>query len=216
MTAVTNDTPESEAARVLIDRQMLDYRTAIPGVVVSVSADGTTVDVQPAVSMAQTLDGETKAVHMPVLQGVPLMVYGSAALGLFVCAPVRPGDDGLLIVCDRAIDNWQHGEGVSMAPLGPSPRHHDLTDAAFIPGLQRASGAIQGYPTSAIELRNRAGTCKLALNDSGITITAPAVTINAPVTATSVTAPTITSNGKVLATHTHPVTTAPGTTGAPS
>ena len=102
------------------------------------------------------------------------------------------------------------------APLGPSPRHHDLTDAAFIPGLQRASGAIPGYPTNALELRNRAGTCKLALNDSGITITAPAVTINAPVTATSVTAPTITSGGKVLATHTHPVTTAPGTTGAPS
>lgn len=216
MTTITHATQEAEAARVLFDRQALDLRTAIPCVVVAVAADGTSVDVQPAVSMLRTLDDVTQAVHMPVVQGVPLAVYGSTTLGLFACAPVRPGDDGLLVVCDRAIDNWQHGAGVAVPPDGPSPRHHDLTDAVFMPGLQRASGAIPGYPTAALELRNRAGTVKLSLSDAGIVITAPAVTINAPVTATSISSPSVISGGKTLSTHTHPVTTAPGITGAPS
>lgn len=168
MTYSASDTPEPEAARLLIDRQMLDYRTAIPGVVVAMSADGTTCDVQPAVNMAQTLDGKTQGIPMPVVRGVPLMVMGSAVAGFFVCIPVSVGDDGLLIVCDRAIDNWQGGEGTAMPPLSPSPRHHDMTDAVFYPGLQRASGSIPSYPFASIQIRNREGTASLTVHAGGV------------------------------------------------
>jgi len=172
MTTVTSDTDPAEAQRVMTDRQLLDLRTAIPGIVTAVSADGTTVDVQPAVSMTQRLESVNE-VRLPVLQGVPLQVLGSTTLGLFVVVPVSIGDEGLLVVCDRAIDNWQHGAGVNMTPDMATPRHHDLTDAIFIPGVQRASGAIPGFPTDAVQLRNRAGDCVLALSDTAIDAVVP-------------------------------------------
>lgn len=193
MTYSASDTPEAEAARLLVDRQMLDYRTAIPGVVVEVSADGTMCDVQPAVSMAQTLDGKTTAIPMPVVRGVPLMVMGSTTLGFFVCVPVQPGDDGLLIVCDRAIDNWQGGQGVSMPPLGPSPRHHDMTDAVFYPGLQRASSPIPSFPFASIQVRNRDGSAMLVVHDLGVHIVGN-LTVSGAITD---------GTGVVLGTHRH-------------
>lgn len=215
MTQVTNSTPDAEAARVLIDRQMMDLRTAVPAVVVAISGDGTTVDVQPAINMAQTLDGQTRGISMPVLAGVPLAVLGSTSGGFFVCVPVRPGDDGLLIVCDRALDNWQYGSGTAMPPLGPSPRHHDLTDAVFIPGLQRASSGIPAYPTDRVSVRNRAGTVQLQVSDTGVdVIGALRVAGNVTVVGSIGSTGPVVGAGVGLSTHRHTgVTTGLGTTG---
>lgn len=176
MTTVTNDTPEAEALRVATDRAALGLRTATPGVVVAVDPDGRWVDVQPAVSLTSNVDGP-KPLPLPVVQRVPLQVLGSTTLGMFVAVPVRPGDDGLLIVCDRALDNWQDGEGVQAAPPASSPRHHDITDAVFVPGLQRLSGAVPGFPTDAIEVRDRAGTTALSVAPDTITATVGAVVL---------------------------------------
>lgn len=200
MTMQSVDTPEAESLRAFIDRQMLDYRTAIPCVVVSAAADGTTVDVQPAVSLQQRIDGARRPVALPILRGVPVAVSGSSTLGYFVCVPMAPGDDGLLIVCDRALDSWQYGSGVQMPPDAQTPRHHDLTDAVFVPGLSRRSNAIPGYPTDALELRNRAGTVKMRLTDAGIEFTG-----------------SVTANGVAIDdTHTHGgVTPGGGATGVP-
>ncbi len=172
MTTVTADTDPAEAQRVQTDRQLLNLRTAIPGIVTAVSADGTTVDVQPAVSMTQRLE-DVAEIKLPVLQGVPLQVLGSTTRGLFVVVPVSIGDEGLLVVCDRAIDNFQYGAGVNMTPPMDTPRHHDLTDAIFIPGVQRASGAIPNFPTDAVQLRNRAGDCVLSVSDTAIDAVVP-------------------------------------------
>lgn len=174
MTTTTNDTSPAEAQRVSFDRQALGLRTALPGIVVAVAADGTTVDVQPAISLAQRLDGgPARPVALPVVRGVPLMVMGSQVNGLFVAVPVVPGDEGMLIVCDRALDNWQAGEGVQMPPDAISPRHHDITDSQFYPGAMRASGGLPAYPTDALELRNRSGSVKIAISPTRIDFTGP-------------------------------------------
>jgi Phage protein Gp138 N-terminal domain len=170
MTTVTNDTPEPEALRVAMDRGALGLRTATPGVVVAVDPSGRWVDVQPAVSLTSNVDGP-KPLTLPVVSRVPLLVLGSTTLGLFVAVPVRPGDDGLLIVSDRALDNWQDGEGVQATPAASSPRHHDLTDAFFLPGAQRMSGAIPDYPTDAIEVRTRDGATALSVSPTSVTST---------------------------------------------
>lgn len=171
MTTVTNDTTEAEALRVAIDRQALGLRTATPGIVVAVDPQGRTVDVQPACSMRDMTTGKLKPLSLPIVRGVPLHVLGSTTMGLFVAVPVTVGDDGLLIVCDRALDNWQHGAGVQMTPDASSPRHHDIADSVFLPGLQRMSGGIDGYPTDAIEVRNRAGGTVLSVSDEEISAT---------------------------------------------
>lgn len=173
MTMLSNASSDAEALRVAIERQTLGLRVAVPCVVQAVDPSGRFVDVLPAVSLAQQLDGATKAVHLPVVRGVPVHVLGSTALGLFVAVPITPGDDGLLIVCDRALDNWQHGDGVQMPPLSASPRHHDLTDAVYIPGLQRMSGAIPAFPADELQIRNRAGTCMLAVGAGYVRVEVP-------------------------------------------
>lgn len=224
MTMSTNDSGGGEQLRVLFDRLALSLRTATPAVIVAVDPTGRFVDVQPAVSLVQQVDGERKELRLPVVRGVPLQLLGSTTRGLFVAVPVSVGDDGLLIITDRALDNWQHGAGVTRPPDMPSPRHHDMTDAVFIPGLQRMSGNVPAYPTDAVQVRNRAGTCVLNVKESSISAQVPGgatfvidgdtVTITGKlVVSQSVTAPSVVAGGKELTNHRHgDVTTGSGNT----
>jgi hypothetical protein len=168
MTMTSTDTPEDEALRVLIDRQLIQQERAMPCVVEAVSANGTTVDVIVAISKETVIEGQRIPLGDRVIRGVPIKLYGSTTLGLFVCPPIQKGDDGELIAQDRALDNWQHGAGVRMPPEMQTPRHGDFTDGMFYPGAQRSSGAIENFPTDALTLQNRTGTTVLSLKDGEI------------------------------------------------
>lgn len=168
MTTTTTDTPEDEALRILIDRQLIQQERAMPCVVEAVSANGTTVDVIVAISKETVIEGQRLPLGDRVIRGVPIKLYGSTTLGLFVCPPIHKGDDGELIAQDRALDNWQHGDGVRMPPEMQTPRHGDFTDGMFYPGAQRMSGAISNFPTDALTLQNRTGTTVLSLKDGEI------------------------------------------------
>ncbi len=52
--------------------------------------------------------------------------------------PILPGDTGLLIFADRAMDLWYRGGGAPVDPV--HPRAHNQADAVFIPGLAPDSG----------------------------------------------------------------------------
>lgn len=177
MTLTTTDTPEDEALRVLIDRQLIQQERVMPCVVQAVSANGTTVDVVVAISKETVIDGRRLPLGDRVIRGVPIMIYGDTTLGLFVCPPIRPGSDGVIVAMDRALDNWQYGEGIRMAPAMETPRHGDLTDGMFYPGAQRASGAIQNFPADALTLQDRAGTTLLSLKEGEIRATVGTVEI---------------------------------------
>lgn len=168
MTITTTDTPEDEALRVLIDRQLIQQERCLPCVVDAVSANGTTVDVVVAISKSTTIEGQRLPIGDRTIRGVPIMMYGSTTLGLFVCAPIRPGDDGMLFAADRALDNWQHGDGVRMPPEMQTPRHSDFTDGFFYPGAQRASGGIENFPTTSITMQNRNGNVSVAVSDDAV------------------------------------------------
>lgn len=187
MTTTTVDTPDAEALRVAIDRQMLEYDGAMPCVVHAVSADGTTVDVIPAISKSVTLEGVRQPIGDRVIRGVPIAMYGDTTLGLFVCPPIRQGSDGIVWAMDRAMDNWQHGDGIRMPPAMQTPRQRDFSDAMFYPGAQRASSAIDNYPTEALTIQNRAGSTVASVKDGEIKIMVGPVTI------------TVTAGGIVIA-----------------
>lgn len=187
MTTVTTDTPDAEALRVAVDRQLLEREGALPCVVQAVSANGTAVDVIVAVSKSVTLDGVRQPLGERVIRGVPIALYGSTTLGLFACPPIRPGDDGIIVAMDRAIDNWQHGEGIRMPPEMQTPRHGDFSDGMFYPGAQRASSIIANYPTDAFTIQDRTGSTvasvkdgeiKLMVGATSIVVTAAGVEIN--------------------------------------
>lgn len=177
MTLTTVDTPEAEALRVNIDRELLKRDGPSPAVVSGVATSGATVDAQPAISKTQRLEGVTQEIPRAEVRGAPVMTYGSTSKGMFVCAPISPGDDGVLIPMMRALDNWQHGEGIGMPPDMQTPRSSDLGDAAYYPGILRASADIANYPTEAITIQDAAATTVLSVKPGEIKAMVGAVSI---------------------------------------
>ena len=83
---------------------------------------------------AQGLDGlpgELGAPMPPELVAARVAVLQGASHSDHV--PITPGDTGILIFADRALDQWYRQGG---APVDPGhARTHDQADAVFLPGL---------------------------------------------------------------------------------
>lgn len=199
MTLTTTDTPDDEALRVAIDRQMMKKDGATPSIITNVATGGQRVDSQPAIDKTLNLEGVSQPMPRAEVRGAPTMVYGSTTNGLFVCAPMAPGDDGLLIPMMRALDNWQHGEGNQPPPAMQSPRHGDLTDSVFYPGLLRDSQAIANYPTDAITIQDREASTVLSIKVGEIKLTVGAMTVTLDATGLHIAAP-VDINGMVAIT----------------
>lgn len=168
MTISTTDTPDDEAARVLIDRQMMKYDGPTPAIVQNVATNGNAVDAQPAIDQTVNLDGVKSAMPRAQVRGAPVMMYGSTSKQMFICPPISAGDDGVLFPMMRALDNWQHGGGNGPPPDMQSPRHSDLGDSMFYPGALRDSVQIENYPTEAITIQNAAASTVLSVKDGEI------------------------------------------------
>lgn len=168
MTLSTTDTPDDEAARVLIDRQMMKYDGPTPAIVKNVAANGNAVDAQPAIDQTVNLEGVKSAMPRSEVRGAPVMMYGSTSKQMFICPPISAGDDGVLFPMMRALDNWQHGNGNGPPPDMQSPRHSDLGDSMFYPGALRDSVQIENYPTEAITIQNTAASTVLSVKDGEI------------------------------------------------
>lgn len=232
MTLTTANTAPEELERIMFDRQSARLRTAIPGIVVGVHPNGT-VDVQPAIMQRTTLDGQRSDEPLSVVSGVPtIFAYYAQTLGLSITLPLQAGDEGLLIVADRSIDNWQVAGGVQAAAEPVSPRHHNLTDALFLPGATSEPKAITSVSADAIQIRNADGTTSVSLRErevvlqvgsSTITVAKEAITLSAGGSTITLGATlalqstVLTHNGKNIGdTHAHgDVTPGQGQTGVP-
>lgn len=177
MTQVTTDTSEDEALRVAIDRELIKKDGASPAIVSNIAAGGSSVDAQPAISKTQRLDGDTVQIQRSEIRGAPVMMYGSTTKGMFICPPITAGDDGVLFPMMRALDNWQHGQGVSSPPNMMTPRHSDLGDAMYYPGALRDSVEIANYPTEAMTIQDMAATTVLSVKPGEIKATVGAMTL---------------------------------------
>lgn len=189
MTLTTTDTPDDEALRVAIDRQLLKKDGPSPSIVTNVATGGQSVDSQPAIDKTVRLEGVTQPLPRAEVRGAPTMMYGSTTNGLFVCVPITTGDDGLLIPMMRALDNWQHGEGNQPPPDMQTPRHSDLGDSAFYPGLLRDSQAISNFPTDAITIQDRAASTVLSVKEGEIKLTVGAMTVTLDATGLHIVGP---------------------------
>lgn len=189
MTLTTTDTPDDEALRVAVDRQLLKKDGPTPSIVTNVATGGQSVDSQPAIDKVQRLEGISQPIPRAEVRGAPTMMYGSTTNGLFVCAPITAGDDGLLIPMMRALDNWQHGEGNQPPPDMQTPRHSDLGDSAFFPGLLRNSQAIANYPTDAITIQDREASTVLSVKAGEIKLTVGAMTVTLDATGLHIVGP---------------------------
>lgn len=226
----------------LLDVMMTAIASALSDVhtstVAKVTAVGTsTISCRPVVN--RVVNGESIA--LPEFVDVPVIVMQGG--GSYTAYPVAVGDYCFLVFSERCFDRWWNGQDFQ-PPL--ELRMHDYSDGVALVGLNPLASLIpipatikqvgdtvqEGDYTHTGDV-NRTGdmivegdftlTGDLTVDGNIIcTGNVSAASFSGPGGGTMVasgdisTAGEVTAGGKNLSTHTHPVTTAPGTTGTPT
>lgn len=123
----------AEAIRLAVRSQLNIVHTAFPGIIVEYDFATQKAVVQPALRKVYLKEGtpESPAVQdMPILNSVPVIFPRSGSTG--ISFPINAGDSCLIVISERAIDNWVN-EGGQVTPN--DPRQFNLSDAVCIPGL---------------------------------------------------------------------------------
>lgn len=196
---------------ILKENIFLTLKVCLPVVVTNYNAQNNTVDVQPAL---QAVMADNTYKEQPQIFSVPVISLGGN--GLSIRIPLKKGDTGIIVCCDRDITLFmQEYKKNSFTSTQPQTlRKHDLADGIFIPST---FGKITPNETSDIVIQNESGSVKFVLSSNGIGIKGD-ITVDGTITSSG----DITSNGDVkagnisLQTHKHPgVQTGSGTTGTP-
>lgn len=153
-----------------------DLRVAIPAIVVSFDATKQTVSVQPAVQEVILVNAVSTITTIPILDDVPVCI--PRAGGFSLTLPISPGDECLLVFADMSFDQWHEAGGVQKQPDGNLYRH-DIGDAIAIFGISSQPRALANYSTDSAQLRSDDGAIVIDIAPEGVTITAPAVAIEA-------------------------------------
>ena len=122
-----------------------EYYTCLPCQVVAVNASMQTVDIQPVLMSYFREQGVSTP--RPIIRNVPFWTFRAG--DTYISLPIKVGDTGLAIFCQRDISNWKASGGT--VPL-QSERVMDYNDAFYIPFMGSASQAIPGYNPDFIEI----------------------------------------------------------------
>ncbi len=114
-----------------ITAKLYDVHVCLPARVETYDHSLQKADVKPLLKKRYKSTGETE---LPVVTSVPVQWPAAANKTAYLHLPLKPGDIGMLIFCERSIDAWLSGTGQIVVPS--DPRHHNLSDGIFIPGLQ--------------------------------------------------------------------------------
>lgn len=131
-----------------IESGLARLRVALPGEVQSFDAEKQLVDVKPQIQeLFEQEDLSFTSLPIPVIPNVPV-AYPSGG-GMAITFPLQAGDTGLIVFVDRAMDLWQENGGDSSPD---DQRHHDLTDAVFIPGVHHGQNTLPSVDLGAMVL----------------------------------------------------------------
>lgn len=203
-----NDT--EEALRLAFDGRLSMLWTSFPGIVTSVDLEKNTCAVQPAIQgVIEDDNGGTTFVNLPVLVDVPI-VWPKAG-GFVLTFPLAANDEVLVHVASRCIDAWWQSGGIQK-PM--EARMHDLSDGFAYPGISSQPNVVANVSSTAVQLRDLAGTKYIEINASGIKLKASTINVEGNLVVTGqVTAGTPAVN---LTSHHHTgVTSGPSNTGGP-
>jgi len=219
----TFSTAQSDALSTTISRHLLRCRTVTLGIADSEpykSGRIWCIDVLPTIQQIVELDGERTYQDFPKLTGVPIVLPSSASTGLSMTVPIKSGDDVILLVSDRPIDNWELQKGPQRPADEAEIRHHDMTDCLCIPNALTVA-SLDTYNNDAIQIGTP--TVNITVNGSDVNINANSVTVTAESNAsiscsdatidatssasinastTTITSATVTINGELVVTGT--------------
>ncbi len=205
-----------QAMRLVLDGRQSCIWTTLPGIVTAVDLTKMTCEVQPAIQgTIEDENGKLQAVNLPLLVDVPIVFPRGG--GFLITLPLAVDDEVLVSFASRCIDAWWQSGGIQR-PM--EARMHDLSDGFAIPGPWSQRNLPAGVSSTGAQIRNLDGDAYVEISADGkIKLVSPSeidVTGDLKVTGT-ITATTDVKVGVVsLKLHTHPVTTAPGTTGVPT
>jgi hypothetical protein len=194
-----------------IDTALAQTWVALPGIVESFNAADCTAAVQIAILM-QSRDKNSDWKNITPSPVVPkALVQFPGNHDYMFTFPLKTGDEGLLIFCDRCIDAfWQSGGVQPQAEI----RAHDLTDGIFIPGIRSIPNVPTNINPSAAELRTFSGNTKIAFSDAaGIVLTGAVKCTSTLTAAAEITAGYGGADSVTLQQHTHASNGAPPTAG---
>lgn len=112
----------SSAIEQLVTARLVRIDTVIPAEIVSVSGNRATV--QPLIDIVYTSETESR----PQLEDIPIYQISSSNAVIYI--PIKAGDKGLLLACQRDIDTFKESYA-SVSP--PSERIFSFVDAIFMP-----------------------------------------------------------------------------------
>lgn len=146
-----NETPEFETIITEAVRAgMMDLRVAMPCRVHKYNKTRQEVDLQPLIKKQYRQDDEV--VSLPIIPSVPVHFQSSDRGNAFISLPIKIGDLGFCIVCDRSIDKWLSGNGQEVLPN--EVRIHNLTDAIFMLGLRPFQNALENVDADNLVIQN--------------------------------------------------------------
>lgn len=148
----------------LIDSELYQLHTAMPGQITAFNETDNTVSVQPC--LKRKYEGEDSPVSLPIIEDVPIVYPGSG--DYWIVFEPEIGDCVMLVASERSIATWLNQGGV----VDPGVRRrHNLSDVVAIPGLNPSTTAISSISGQGISLRSRDGTHLVKLSSSGVYLT---------------------------------------------
>lgn len=77
---------------------------------------------------------------------------------------IDPGNEGFILFSQRCIDGWMNTGGIAENPI---MRFHDMSDAAFFPGIRSQPNVLSDFENNGIRLRNKDGSQHVWLKNDG-------------------------------------------------
>ena len=139
-----------------IERKLVDVHVSLPASIEKY--DGIKADVRPLLKR-QLRDADNTEFELPIISNVPVIWPSTANSEIIL--PLKAGDTGTLLFCERSLDTWL----VQGGAVNPKDfRKFNLSDAQFFPGL-RPFDKTTAFDPDRLVIRN--GKATITLKDDG-------------------------------------------------
>ncbi len=153
---------------------------AMPAIVDSVDYTNQTLTAKPVTIMKFTNNqGVVTDFQLPLIVDVPFQCYRGG--GFAITVPVKKDDEVLIIFTDVDFSAWWQNGGFQYAEHSFM---HYYSNAIAIVGLSSEVRALPNYNSSAVEVRDLAGTEKISLTTGNITLKSATITLDGNVNIT--------------------------------
>lgn len=152
-----------ETIKTLIEAALMDLHVSIPAKIVTYDASTQYADVEIQLQFAYENGSVMK---WPVIPNIPVKHPRANGGQAFIHMPLVAGDDVMLVVCERSLDNWKTQGGMT----DPQDRRKfDMSDCYALIGGSAIPDAFTVTDPTAIEMINGSSAIQL-LSSGGVNL----------------------------------------------